>query len=115
MYRLDLYWKDIFMSNFDTLGDNPEFVYKEYSNELIRIGLEDGIPLGKQRLMLLNYCEKLYERKKQKRKISSEEHFQFLSCFFALHKLNFKPTFNDYIFLKKKKHAISKRKNPSRR
>ena len=113
MYRLDIYWKDIFISNFDTLGDNPEFVYKEYSNELIMTGLRDGMDLGRQRLMLLAFCEKIYERKLNKRKIPSEDHFMFLSCFFALHKLNFVPTYNNYIFLKKKK-STSKRKIRSR-
>lgn len=114
MYRLDLYWKDLFISNFDTIGDNPEFVYKEYSNFLIRTGLEDGLSLGKQRLLILLFCEKIYERKKQGRKIPSADHFQFLSCFFALHKLNYEPTFNSYIFLKKKKKSMTTRKNPSR-
>ena len=34
-YRLDIYWNDIFISNFDTIGDNPDFVYKEYSDTIL--------------------------------------------------------------------------------
>ena len=101
-YRLNVYWKDIFISNFDTLGDNPDFVYKEYSDSLIRTGLQDGMSLPQQKKFLIQFCEKIYERKRDKRKIPTSDHFFFLAAFFGLHKLNYTPTYDSYIFLKKK-------------
>ena len=111
MYRLDLYWDNEWISDFDTIGDNPELIYNEYSNGLLRCGLERGMKLPQQKEQLIDFCDMIAKRKRDCYKIRCEEHFMFLSAFFALHKLNYTPTYNNYIFLKKKKKkSISKNK-----
>ena len=102
-YRLDLYWNDLWISDFDTMGDDPQFVYHEYSNGLLKCGLEKGISLARQKDGYIALCDDIYKKKRDCYKIKTTEHFMFLSAFFALHKLNYQPTFNNYIFLKKKK------------
>lgn len=110
-YRLDLYWNDVYMSDFDVLGDDPEMIYKEYSNGLLKVGLQQGWSLPKQKEWCIRYCNEMVKKKKDCYKIKSTEHFMFLSAFFALHKMNYEPTYNNFIFLKKKK--IKKKKSIS--
>ena len=102
-YRLDLYWNDVYMSDFDVLGDDPKLVYEEYSDGLIRMGLERGWGLQKQKKHYIEFLDDMAKKKTNCYKIRSSDHFIFLSAFFALHKLNYEPTYNNYIFLKKKK------------
>ena len=110
-YRLDLYWNDIYVSDFDTLGDDPKLIYEEYSDGLLRMGLERGWGLEKQKKHYIDFCDEIAKKKDHCFKIRSTDHFMFLSAFFALHKLNYQPTYNNYIFLKKKTH---KKKSISR-
>ncbi len=111
-YYLNVFWRDLKICDFDTMGDDPEFIYQEYSNGLLRTGLQERQSLSMLKEHLIDYCEMIYKRKRDCYKIKCTEHFMFLSAFFALHKLNYQPTFNRYIFLKKPS-SMSKNRNMS--
>ena len=103
MYRLDIFWKDVPISRWDTYTSTAEEVYDYCSNDLLREGMENGLSLTKQRDLLVMFCNDIYNMRINKKKISSEKHMMFLSAFFSLHKMNHTSTRDQYIHLKHKK------------
>jgi len=110
MYRLDLYWNDVYISRFDTQTSTAQEVYDYCSNEILVDGMRNNMTLKDQKQYLIDFCNDVWIKKKHKKKIPSEIHCMFLTAFFALHKLNYKPTYDSYIHLRHKKQFNPKRK-----
>jgi len=100
MYNLYVWWNDTLISDFTTIGDDPQGIYTEFSDGLLRAGLKQGLKLQSMKLHLIEFCDKIYKQKINCEKIKATDHFAFLSAYFALHKLNHKDTFDNYMFLK---------------
>jgi len=113
-YHLNIFWDDIKISDFETRGDTPECIYEEYSNDLLRKGLEKGMPLHILKRELIGYCDEICKRKRHCEKIKAVDHCLFLSAFFSLHKLNYQPTYDSYIFLKHKTKSKKVRRHPKK-
>ena len=100
-YKLYLWHKNERMCKFNVEGDDPEKVYDCYSKKLIINGFKNNIDVKKQVLIMKKLMYELYQQKINCQKIRASDLLMYLSCFFAVRKLDEMDTDN-FIFLKVK-------------
>ena len=101
MYKLYLWHKNERMCKFNVLDNDPDKVYDCYSKKLIINGFKNNIDVKKQVLIMKRLMDELYQQKINCQKIRASDLLMFLSCFFAVRKLDEMDTDN-FIFLKVK-------------
>lgn len=84
----NLFYKDILISSFPIHNKRMIEGYNNQGIELIEDSLRKNISLKTQIRVYKNYCNIIYQLKKQKRKIPTDDHICFLNSFLALMKLN---------------------------
>jgi len=104
MYKLYLYYKDIRISKWNTIGDDWEEVYNEYSKDLIVKGFRGGVNMKSQIKTSKLFLDLLHERKVNCEKIKASDLIIAMSCYFLLVKFKEIDTDN-FLFLKKKKNS----------
>ncbi len=101
-YYLHLDYNDLYIAKFKTTTDDFNSIYKEVSEHIIKDGFKSGFNIHKQINKYKSFCDEIYRQKQHCEKIRASDFIMFLSCYFALCKLNqIKDT--DYMFLKIKK------------
>ncbi len=105
--NLCLYWNDNVMISKHKLNKkrNLEW-YKKQSNKFIIDGMKQGTSFDKVKESCIIFCNIFSLRRKDKKKVSAEDHFYFLNCILFLIKIGF---YNEddklYCFYRKsKKH-----------
>jgi len=106
---LNLYYKGILISSFALTKYKTFGRYQYQGYHIILQSMKQGFKKEQITLTLINFCDIIYYRKKNKQSIRRSDHEFFLSCLFGLLKLNIidNDESNGYLIMKKKKKKKS--------
>ncbi len=102
---LNLYFKGLLISSFG-LTKNKTFERYEYQGNYILIqSMKEGFKKEQITITLINFCNVIYYRKKNRQSIRRSDHEFFLSCLFGLLKLKIidNDESNGYFIMPRKK------------
>lgn len=104
-----LFWNDLLISSFP-LGLNKLKDYKVQSENLIIDSFKSNRNIKKQIQVYKCFCQLIYNKKKNKEKISGFDHQRFCACVFSLIRFKFVDE-DDVIFIapRKKNYKRGKR------
>tara|TARA_R100001460_G_scaffold25005_5_gene50297 strand:- start:3103 stop:3474 length:372 start_codon:yes stop_codon:yes gene_type:complete len=111
-----LFWNDLYIASLP-LGYKQYNDYKKMSDNLIIDGMKDhGADLKKQIRAYRIFCDAVYKRKEQNKRIDSHNMLLFCACCLALVKLKFIEEEDVVLIMPKKKpKKISSSNNGRRR
>lgn len=106
---LNLYYKGLLISSFPLSKYKTFGRYQYQGYHIILQSMKQGFKQQQIIITLINFCEVIYNRKKNKQCIRRSDHEFFLSCLFGLLKLNIisNDESNGYLIMKKKKKKKS--------
>ena len=82
---VSLFWNGLLISMFERASEAEEENFMEEGEYLIR--QTKGVPIKQQIITYKLYCEEIYKNKKNKKRITYEDHSLFRKCLFALMRL----------------------------
>ena len=85
--NLSLHYKGMMISNYALTKKKTFDAYKYQGEHLILQSLKENLKLKQQIQIYLHFCNVVYKRKLLKQAIRRSDHELFISCFFALMKL----------------------------
>ena len=102
---LNLYYKGLLISSFPLTNKKTFDKYKYQGEYLILKSMKEKFKLKQIIFTLTNFCNIIYERKKDNKAIRRSDHEFFISCLFGLLKLKIidNDESNGYLIMNKKK------------
>ena len=85
--NLSIHYKGMMISNYALTKKKTFDAYKYQGEHLILQSLKENLKLKQQIQIYLHFCNIVYKRKLLKQPIYKSDHELFISCFFALMKL----------------------------
>jgi len=102
---LNLYYKGLLVSSFPLTNKKTFDKYKYQGEYLILKSMKEKFKLKQIIFTLTNFCNIIYDRKKDNKAIRRSDHEFFISCLFGLLKLKIidNDESNGYLIMNKKK------------
>tara|TARA_R100001463_G_scaffold86173_5_gene141115 strand:- start:292 stop:633 length:342 start_codon:yes stop_codon:yes gene_type:complete len=102
---LNLYYKGLLVSSFPLTNKKTFDKYKYQGEYLILKSMKEKFKLKQIIFTLTNFCNIIYNRKKDNKAIRRSDHEFFISCLFGLLKLKIidNDESNGYLIMNKKK------------
>ena len=104
---VSLFWNGLLISMFER---EEEENFMEEGEYLIR--QTKGVPIKQQIITYKLYCEEIYKNKKNKKRITYEDHSLFRKCLFALMRLGIVKNDEKYGYFCMIKRKLPKRLRP---